>query len=133
MQNLINIGFRKVGQWLQSQTGIEFSLSNCSDARNILYCFVCDGIVLYVGKTIQSLTKRMYGYQNPSPTQSTNIKGKKNISDLLVDSKQVDIYALADNGLLHFGIFHINLAAGLEDSIVKELNPIWNKTGTVNK
>jgi hypothetical protein len=91
------------------------------------------GIVLYVGKTVQPLKKRMYGYQNPGPTQSTNIKGNKNIGDLLAGRKQVEIYALPDNGLLHFGVFHINLAAGLEDSIVKMLFPEWNRTGTLNK
>jgi len=74
----------------------------------------------------------MYGYQNPGPTQSTNIKGNQKIGDLLNDGNQVDIYALPDNGLLHFGVFHINLAAGLEDNIVTTLNPPWNKTGTAN-
>jgi len=39
---------------------------------------------------------------------------------------------LPDNGLLHFGDFHVNLAAGLEDSIIKTLNPLWNKTGKVD-
>ena len=75
----------------------------------------------------------MYEYQNPGPTQSTNIKVNKNIYNFLADGKQVVIYALPDNGLLRSGEFHINLAAGLEDSIVKTLNPIWNKMGTANK
>ena len=132
MNRLINIGFRKVGKWSQTPSGIGYALHDCADARNILYCFVCNQAILYVGKTTQPLKKRMYGYQNPGPTQSTNIKGNKNIHDLLADGKQVDIYALPDNGLLHFGAFHINLAAGLEDSIVKTLKPIWNKMGTAN-
>ena len=133
MDELINIGFRKVGTWEQTQTGIQFSLFEHADARNILYCFVSDEVVLYVGKTVQPLKKRMYGYLNPGPTQSTNIRGNKNIGDLLAGGKQVEIYALPDDGLLHFGVFHINLAAGLEDSIVKTLQPEWNKTGTANK
>ena len=133
MNRLINIGFRKVGYWLQNPPGINCILNDCEEACNILYCFVSDRTVLYVGKTTQSLKKRMYGYQNPGQTQTTNIKGNKNINLLLLKHKQVDIYALPDNGLLHFGVFHINLAAGLEDSIVKMLNPIWNKTGIAKK
>ena len=129
MKRLLDIGFRKVGDWSSSATGIEFSLSDCSNARNILYCFVADKSVLYVGKTTQTLNKRMYGYKNPGPTQSTNIKGKANISGLLANGRQIEIYALPDNGLLHLGVFHINLAAGLEDSIVRNLNPPWNITG----
>ena len=133
MDRLTNIGFRKVGAWSQTASGIQCTLNECAEARNILYCFVCEQTVLYVGKTVQSLKKRMYGYQNPGASQSTNVKGNKNISILLSEGKPVDIFALPDNGLLHFGVFHINLAAGLEDSIVKSLNPIWNKTGTANK
>jgi hypothetical protein len=132
MERLLNIGFRKVGSWNQTQTGIAYTLDDCADACNILYAFVCDQKPLYVGKTVQRLRKRMYGYQNPGPTQSTNINGNRSITNLLVSGKQVEIFALPDNGLLHFGVFHINLAAALEDSIVKTLNPAWNKAGTAN-
>jgi hypothetical protein len=41
----------------------------------------------------------------------------------------VDIFALPDNGLLHYGGFHINLAAGLEDSLISTLAPSWNRVG----
>lgn len=132
MDRLFKIGFRNVGKWIQNQSGIEYVLNDCGEDSNILYCFVSENTVLYVGKTVQPLKKRMYGYQKPGPTQSTNIKGNKNVNNLLSEGKQVEIYALPDNGLLHFGDFHINLAAGLEDSIVKTLNPLWNKTGTTN-
>ena len=133
IDKLIKIGFRKVGKWVQNSTQIEYTLNDCGDDINILYCFVSENKILYLGKTVQPLKKRMYGYQNQGPTQSTNIKGNRNIRVLLSRDKPVEIYALPDNGLLHFGDFHINLAAGLEDSIVKTLNPLWNETGTANK
>jgi len=113
MKRLLKIGFRKVGWWELKASGIKCVLNDCIDAQNILYFFVSESSVLYVGKTIQTLKKRMYGYQNPGPTQKTNIKGNKNIYALLSDNKAADIYALPDNGLLHFGDFHVNLAAGL--------------------
>lgn len=130
MKRLCDIGFRKVGEWTAAPCGIQFSLADCANARNILYAFVSEGVALYVGKTTQPLKKRMYGYQNPGPTQGTNIKGRSNIAALLSDGRPIDIFALPDNGLLHFGTFHVNLAAGLEDSIVRTLNPQWNRTGT---
>lgn len=34
---------------------------------------------------------------------------------------------LADHGLLRFGGFHLNLAAALEDSLINDLRPPWNK------
>ena len=71
----------------------------------------------------------MYGYQNPGPTQSTNIKGNKLIKELLATSAPVEIYALPDNGLLYYGGFHVNLAAGLEDNLIATLSPPWNRAG----
>jgi hypothetical protein len=83
--------------------------------------------VLYVGKTTQQLKKRLYGYQNPRSTQATNLRGNAAISKELSDGRSVIIYALPDNGLLKFGGFHLNLAAGLEDSLINDLRPPWNK------
>jgi hypothetical protein len=133
MQRLLDIGFRLSGCWVRSDSGIECKIEENGEKRNILYSFISDGEVLYVGKTVQALKKRMYGYQNPGPTQTTNIRGNKNIMDVLDSGSEVEIYALPDNGLLHFGVFHVNLAAGLEDSIISALNPVWNKTGRANK
>ena len=65
----------------------------------------------------------MYGYQNPGPSQNTNIRNNNLIKEFLSRGESVDIFALPDNGLLHYGDFHINLAAGLEDSIVSSLKP----------
>jgi len=71
----------------------------------------------------------MYGYQNPGPTQNTNIKGNKLILELLSNGKGIEIYALPDDGHHHVGVFHLNLAAGLEDSIISTLKPNWNDFG----
>ncbi|HNI69456.1 MAG TPA: GIY-YIG nuclease family protein, partial [Nitrospira sp.] len=94
------------------------------------YAFVIDTEVLYVGKTVDTLRKRMYGYQKPGPTQSTNIRNNKNLIACLASGKVVSIFVLPDHGLLKYGGFNLSLAAGLEDSIVSALKPKWNKTGT---
>jgi hypothetical protein len=129
MRRLLHIGFRKVGQWKRDDVGIKFDLIDLQDSNNILYAFISNEEVLYVGKTTQSLTHRMSGYQNPGPSQKTNINNNRLISELLSTGKEVSIYAMPDNGLLHYGIFRLSLAAGLEDSIVVTLKPRWNKTG----
>jgi hypothetical protein len=129
MHRLIDIGFRPVGPWTAENGGIRPALTDLSDAENVLYAFVSNGEVLYVGKTTQTLKARMYGYQNPGPTQSTKINGNRLIAEMLKSGNPVQILVLPDNGLLHFGIFHLNLAAGLEDSIVATVKPKWNQTG----
>jgi hypothetical protein len=100
-----------------------------ADANNILYAFIAGDTILYIGKTVRSLKRRMYGCQHPGPTQTTNIKNNKRILETLTAGQSVEIYALPDNGLLYYGGFHVNLAAGLEDSLVKTLRPAWNITG----
>lgn len=105
---------------------LEFELTRHSTRNNILYAFVCDGQVKYVGKTKMALSTRMYGYKNPGPTQITNINNNKHIKDLLSEGIAIGILALPDTGLMHIGQFHLNLAAGLEDDIIRVINPEWN-------
>lgn len=126
MNRLIDIGFRNVGEWKIISESVSPNLLSFADSSNILYAFISDGEVLYVGKTTQTLQKRLYGYQKPGPTQFTNIKGNKLLKEFLLKGKSVNIFALPDNGLHHIGAFHLNLAAGLEDSIIATLKPKWN-------
>lgn len=126
---LERMGFRRCGSWSLQDGRLKCELTDHGQDRNVLYAFVSDGEVLYIGKTVQPLKKRMYGYQNPGPTQSTNIKGNEQIQGVLKKKNSVEIFTLPDNGLLYYGGFHVNLAAGLEDSLVKELQPAWNRSG----
>jgi hypothetical protein len=71
----------------------------------------------------------MHGYQNPGPSQTTNIRVNAAIKDLLQKNQPVDIFIMSDNGLLKYGDFRINLAAGLEDTLIFEINPDWNLSG----
>lgn len=131
MNRLFDIGFQSAGHWHLIDDELSFELLRHGPKKNILYAFVSDGEVKYVGKTIQSLTKRLNGYKNPGSTQSTNIKNNGFIKELLRSGAAVDILALPDNGLLHYGQFHLNLAAGLEDDLISTLQPEWN--GKQNK
>ena len=128
-ERLENMGFRQVGEWAIESGKTTFTLDDAASARNVLYAFISQDTVMYIGKTVQTLKQRMGGYKNPAPTQSTNIKGNKFITEALVANQAVAIFALPDNGLLYYGGFHVNLAAGLEDNLVKALKPAWNRAG----
>jgi len=129
IEQLINIGFKKVGEWSFIQDKLLPNLFAEGDVVNVLYCFVVNNEPLYVGKTTQMLKKRMYGYQNPGKSQFTNIRNNEYIKSTINSGLTVDIYVLPDHGLLHFGDFHLNLAAGLEDSITNSIKPKWNIQG----
>jgi hypothetical protein len=126
MNRLLAIGFEFAGRWHVDNDTLCVELIRHASQRNILYAFVTSAEVKYVGKTVKTLTQRMAQYRNPAVSQSTNVKNNRYIWEVLRSGASVDILALPDNGLLHFGQFHINLAAGLEDSIIEILKPEWN-------
>ncbi len=126
MQRLMDIGFTRVGDWRLVEGKLIFSLDVVLSGANVLYAFISGGSVLYIGKTTQTLPKRLTGYQRPGPSQSTNIRNNNHIIDLLTRNKEVDIYALQDLGLLHFGEFAINVVAGVEGAAIAALQPAWN-------
>lgn len=126
MHRLYEIGFQRAGRWLLQGDELVLQLERLVDRQNVLYAFVSGETVKYVGKTTQALQRRMFGYQKPNQDQRTNWRNRLAIVDLLKQGQTVEILALADSGLLRYGAFHLNLAAGLEDSIIKTLNPEWN-------
>lgn len=128
MDSLLRVGFELAGHWRLDNDSLTLELIRHASQKNVLYAFVCDGQIKYVGKTVSSLATRLAGYRRPAASQSTNIKCSKRIIDALSKGAAVDIFALPDNGLLHYGQFHLNLADGLEYDMIRVINPEWNGT-----
>lgn len=134
VQRLVEIGFIRVGEWKLEAGNSDLTLScalgdEFGYKANVLYAFVVSDEVLYIGKSVRTLRKRLDGVLNPGKSQKTNYRNNSNLLDLLADGKTVEIYEFADNNLFSFGGFHLNLAAGLEDSLINSLRPPWNLTG----
>jgi hypothetical protein len=88
-----------------------------------------DGGVHEVSKETRNSRRRMPGYQRPGPTQRTNIACHAKLMEVLTVKETVDIYVFRDpEPKLHAGV-PINLAAGLEDGLILEFRPPWNKAG----
>lgn len=126
MNRLLEIGFQHAGHWQLDNNQLVLELNRFAGKRNILYAFVCDGEIKYIGKTVSALAVRMGGYRNPGRGQSTNIRNHERIREMLLNGVAVEIFALPDDGLLHYGPYHLNLAAGLEDDLIRVINPEWN-------
>lgn len=95
---------------------------------NALYAFCSGDEVLYIdiGKTTQSLKRRLTGYCRPGCTQATNRKCHAHIKAALVAGKGIDLLVFAPLEDLQFRGFAINLAAGLEDVLIRTFDPPWN-------
>lgn len=132
-QVLLKIGFENVAQWkvangrkLKDEGDDAEVWEALKEPKNALYAFCADDEVLYIGKTARSLEKRFTGYRDPGNTQATNAKCHNAIRELIGAGKVVRILVLPDETHLHWGEFRINLAAGMEDSLVERLQPRLN-------
>lgn len=52
------LGFEESGYWSLENNDIAFNLFKSQTETNILYAFVVDDQVVYIGKSVQSLFKR---------------------------------------------------------------------------
>jgi hypothetical protein len=131
MERLLGIGFVRVGNWLLSENGetIDYQIDQHREKTNLLYVFAVHGEIKYIGKTTKKLFQRLGFYKTPGQSQSTNIRVNANIKAELIENQEVDIFVLIDNGLLLFGGYHINLAAGIEDALISAIEPPWNLRG----
>lgn len=126
MRRLLQIGFEQVGSWRLREQELFLELVRMNGQRNVLYAFVDNVEVLSVGKTTGTLESRMGGYLRPHASQRTNVRNNLALMQLLRYNRAIEIYAWADPGMQRIGDFHLNYAAGLEDSIIRSLAPPWN-------
>ena len=131
---LVELGFEPAatwhlaGEWLGYRyvEGAGDRMASRFAVSNALYAF-CDGNhVLYIGKTSQTLRKRLAGYCKPGSTQSTNRKCHALIKDAINAGKVIEVLAFAPPEDLMFRGFAINLAGGLEDTLIGHFAPPWN-------
>ncbi|MCA1409487.1 GIY-YIG nuclease family protein [Ensifer sp. IC3342] len=131
---LLNLGFVDVGKWQPNGDSIAYDLDGADasasevllDAPNALYAFVRDDQVVYIGKTARSIRKRYVGYCRPGKTQATNQRCHRNIKAAIAEGTEIRIFVFTPITHLRYSDFEINLAAGLEDSLIREFDPPWN-------
>lgn len=132
ISELTSINFEKIGEWKIDNNKLIYQLDNEDSLLipNAAYAFVevnknNEAQIKYIGKTSRNLKARFAGYIN-GKGKSTNNKIHNNIKKALINGSKVEIYALLDTLELNWGKFNINLAAGIEDSLIDILEPIWN-------
>jgi len=138
---LENYGFRKAGRWKLKTglaSGVTFELDDFENDR-VVYSFVVGDVPKYIGiceKDHTTLRDRMERYKylkggsKHSKKPSTNERIAKNIRQSLNSGEDVDIFALKPRKsrfrYKHKGL-KIDLVKGLENPLIKELDPEWNE------
>jgi len=126
---LAQLGFQEAGYWECEGSTLSARISKLGDARDFLYAFVTDQDILYIGKSINTVRQRMAQYEQPGPTQKTNIRNNRDIMKLLTDDCEVRILVFVEPEPMFFRGYHVSLAAGLEDELIRRFHPRWNKLG----
>ncbi|TIT84439.1 MAG: GIY-YIG nuclease family protein, partial [Mesorhizobium sp.] len=131
---LLNLGFVDVGRWETAGDDIGYRLDGVDaeanqvmlDVPNALYAFVRGDDVQYIGKTARSIRRRYVGYCRPGKRQRTNLRCHRNIQAAIQENTEIRILVFTPISHLRYSDFEINLAAGLEDSLIKAFDPPWN-------
>src|SRR5690348_9613088 len=116
---LIHLGFELAGQWSLENDVLRCHLHKYQHATRILYAFIMDEKVFYIGKSARTLQQRMYGYQNPGSSQRTNIANHQRLVKVLETGQLVEIFVLAEYEPMTYRGVLVNLAAGLEDELIQ--------------
>lgn len=121
---LKDLGFEEVGNWHLNGGSLEFQI--VKSGNNILYAFVAQDTIQYIGKSKNSLRIRMNQYKKPGKTQSTNNKNNSRIKQFLQIGITVRIFALFPSEKLEYHRFPINISDGLEGNLITHVLPPWN-------
>lgn len=130
LERLLEIGFETCGEWMLDGDDPVIELDRYGSAANVLYAFASEEELLYVGRSGRSLRLRMDGYQHGGPARSMRERNRERIVAMLTVGQPVEVYAMPDPGNLHYGSFRVNLAAGLQHSLIEALKPPWNSGTT---
>jgi len=126
LQFLLGLSFEESGKWYLFNDALQFSLTKHQNEENILYAFVAQDEIKYIGKSTRTLTGRMTNYKNSDPSQSTNQGNKARIEELLQSGIAVKIYVFVQKDQMFYKGIPINLSGGLEDNLIAHVRPPWN-------
>lgn len=138
LHELQRLGFVYSGTCLLVNERLQIEIMANSEEKNVLYAYVQNEIIKYVGYTENSLSNRILGYKRPSTGQRTNLRINANILQILTNAGSVDVYCFANPEPMYYRGLQLDVAAGLELSLVKaaaqyhrenRLEPLWNIRG----
>ena len=133
MDRLFEIGFERAGFWELIDDDPHIELERYGNAANVLYAFISQLELLYIGRSGRSLRMRMDGYENGGPPRSMRARNRERIAAMLMIDQPVELFVMPDPGNLHYGSFRVNLAAGLQHSLIESLAPPWNTSAPTGR
>ncbi len=130
---LLDLGFEPAGHWKLEDGSLRCALHAFADTSRVLYAFMLGDEVMYIGKSTMTLRKRMYGYERPGTSQRTNVRNNSYIHEKLEGKQQIEVFVFPPLEKQMYRGYTINVAAGLEDSVIERFQPKWNISGKIQE
>lgn len=124
---LLKNGFRFTGTW-EKQSSTLISLRGDVPNQRGVYCFCINEVAHYIGVASKDLKKRLYFYQKPGPSQSTNIRLNSLISSQIDDGHIVEVLVATPPDFEWEGL-KICGTVGLEAGLIRDYFLPWNVQG----
>jgi len=117
-------GFFYADTWRVNELG--FLIPSKQLPRDVgVYAFSKDDIIMYIGVATMGLTKRLYFYAKPGPSQKTSLRLNRTICTEIQSGATIDIYVAIPHDLEWNGL-PVHGAAGLELGLIKAYTLPWN-------
>lgn len=128
IRHLLDAGFRWAGRW-ESPDGASIARGFDVDRKPGVYVYAVNGMVMYVGSAQNGLHNRFRNYET-SKTKRTAMRIRREILASLALGNAVDVYLLPAPLALRWNGLPVDLIAGIEDGLIRAINPPWNIRGS---
>ncbi|GBF07928.1 hypothetical protein DAERI_190061 [Deinococcus aerius] len=128
-ERLSQLGFQLVGEWtLRHEKLVIPSGHDLLQAQGgVLYAFLDEDTLLYIGKSKNHLAMRLQRYRTPGKSLgSTNTELELAIRRRLLQGRRIFILAFQRTDTALYPGYVLDHAAGLEDSLIKQFSPPLN-------
>jgi hypothetical protein len=148
MNQLLTLGFIESATAEINDNNFRININKNEFASNILYAFVVvntddisNWLVRYIGHSRKSFSNRMYGYQQGNG-KAVNNRIHIEMSNRCRNGEKVLVYCLCDVFNIQMHGLHVDLAAGLEYSLIEYYSdynstnnhpPLQNIAGNPNR
>lgn len=124
---LLDAGFHHAGNWELTEDG-SLRITGDIPKKPGVYALILDGIVVYIGLTLNGLHIRMDQYRRGHKGQRTSARINTLIKGSLLEHKSINILVATPEPLEWNGL-PVNGAAGLEAGLIELIRPKWNIQG----
>ena len=127
VERLLAAGFRRTGAWRLVSGAFRLPGLDTLPREPGVYAYAIDGKIHYVGSAQRGLRARLRHYEI-AKTLRTVHRVRQEIMNLLAAGHEVEVFTFVPKRLYWRGL-PVDMVAGLEEGLIRELRPVWNVRG----